>query len=127
MTHAIEPYSTFFEGENLRPYPVRGDNMEPGLCRGDVALIRPVDDYDGEGVYLVGIEYPNLRRVACTVGKKKNDIADTELFLFNDNERYSRQTITLGHFREIVVAKVCFRLQVFDHAFARDLFKTAGG
>jgi phage repressor protein C with HTH and peptisase S24 domain len=95
---------------NLRLLPIIGDGMEPTLKRGDFALVTPVDDYDGEGMYAllhpgVGGE-PAIYRVAY-IGRSMFE-------LMSDNPRYQRHEVSSKWFRSAVKAKVVAGVNVFD-------------
>ena len=44
---------------------VTGDTPALGLRSGDLAVVRPVNGYDGEGVYLVSFDGLELLRCIC--------------------------------------------------------------
>jgi phage repressor protein C with HTH and peptisase S24 domain len=59
---------------------VSGDAMAPGLSSGDLAVVRPVNGYDGEGVYLVNFDgLETLRRIYQTADSKYTSRCDNQL------------------------------------------------
>lgn len=93
----------------IRMTPVTSDTMEPTLRRGDFVLAVPTDRYEIQGLYLLGEE---VFRVQPN-GKKG------ELWLLRDNQRYTRQDVSLEWFNETVMAYVVGHLKVFDHRYFR--------
>lgn len=102
-----KPRFRAFFARGLRSFPVLSDNMEPTLRRGDFALVQYVDRYEGDGVYVVGLDYPNLRRVDAFGGKVR---------IWSDNPRYSRQEVSREWFNANVVAKVVFAAKCLDRS-----------
>lgn len=106
---------------SARPFVIETDAMSPTLrSHRDVAMMMPVPDYQGEGIYaltspLSGIE---IYRVQGTSGRK--------LRLMCDNKVYSDQIITLADFREAVLAKVVGRVEFYDGPSYRAFVEAIG-
>lgn len=117
MAQAAEPYTTFFSRNNLRHHVVAGDAMSPTMCEDDVVLVTPADDFDGEGVYLVGLDRPRFYRVASCIGVEALD-------LISDNSRYHRERVTLDWFRDNVIGSAAFKLCALTRE-ARDFVRSS--
>ena len=95
---------------SARPFVIDTDAMAPTLrSHRDVAMMMPVSDYQGEGIYALtspggGIA---IYRVQGSSGRK--------LRLMCDNKVYSDQIISLADFREEVLAKIVGRIEFYDH------------
>lgn len=83
-----------------RPWPVIGDMMEPVLKRGDLLLCRPVTEYVGFGVYLLG---------EGAIYKVDRDFGHG-LRLMPSNERYRPHTVSYEAFDRGVLAKVDYAI-----------------
>src|SRR5690348_13076744 len=90
----------------LFPWPVEGDNMEPTLKRGGFVICRRVDDFIGEGVYLLSDGVGNrLCRAARVFGR-------AEIELRSDNRLYTPYVAPLRWFQQHVIAKAAFNVAV---------------
>lgn len=107
----------FGRRDGLRAFPVIGDMMAPTFRRGDFALVAPVDDWRGAGVYVIGLEDPSLLRVEVAVRGRG---APARLRLVPDNRLYSADEVTLAWFRAHVVAKAAFAVTMMDPALIPD-------
>lgn len=108
----------FGRREGLRAFPVLGDMMAPTFRRGDFALVAPVDDYRGDGVYVIGLEDPSLLRVEVAAPRPRG--APVTLRLVPDNRRYAAHDMTRADFRAHVVAKAVFAVTMMDPALIPD-------
>jgi phage repressor protein C with HTH and peptisase S24 domain len=113
MSEALQSYNDFMEEGALRSFPVHGDSMAPTLDRGDVAIVRPVTAFVGDGIYSVGLEFPSLYRVAAVISKRA-------LRLSGDNPSYPDQIVSAEWFRENVIGKAVFKVNVIDRALLPD-------
>jgi hypothetical protein len=113
MSKALQPYHELMQEGGLRPFPVLSDSMSPTLQRGDIAIIRPITAFVGEGIYAVGIEGPSLYRVTRKISAR-------EFILASDNTAYPPQTVSADWFRENVVGKVVYAINVIDRSLLPD-------
>lgn len=87
-----------------RLMPVLGDGMAPTFADGDVVAVRPVDDFDGDGVYVLASPTidggPELR--SCD-----RSVARSDIRLMLDNPRYRNvEHVPREWFREHVIGRV---------------------
>jgi hypothetical protein len=99
----------------FRVHAVKGDAMEPTLRGGrDYALLAPVSQYTGEGIYLVhagaGLD---LFRVMNNMDGKGG------LVLFQENRRDEKYHLPLDKFEELVTAIVVADIRTRDERFLR--------
>lgn len=97
-----------FRSGRLRTHKVLGDGMSPTLrSNHDFVLIKPVDHYVGEGIYLVGEgTWQDLFRLQ-KMGDPKRRIR-----LFRDNPVYSDQYLTMDEFDSIALGIVVAMIKV---------------
>ncbi|WP_133772557.1 S24 family peptidase [Enterovirga rhinocerotis] len=101
--------------EGLQLFPIRGDSMEPTFYRGDFALVRAVDRWDGEGCYVLDLPFgPVLYRVAPAGGMAR---------LMSDNERYSTWEMPRDDLLGCLLAKAVFKLNVMDRRLVPDALR----
>lgn len=95
-----------FRSGRLRTHKVLGDGMSPTLrSNHDFVLIKPVDHYVGEGIYLVGS--PLGQDFYRTQG-----IGRGQIRLARDNKHYEDQIVPAAWFDEHVLAIVVADIKV---------------
>ncbi|KQT17721.1 hypothetical protein ASG40_17010 [Methylobacterium sp. Leaf399] len=100
----------------LQAVPVRSDNMEPTLRRGDFVLVAPTDAYQGEGVYAtVSLGAVVLHRFE-RVGKGR-------IRMWSDNPHYTRYEISKDEFLAMLFAKVVITARVVDRLLLPDALR----
>lgn len=102
----VEAKPEAFYSSKLRIEKVIGDGMNPTLNGGlDFALVRPVDRYIGEGIYLLGTPLGKDFYRVQGAGRGK-------ILLMRDNKHYSDQIISDAKFDEYVLAIVVADIKV---------------
>ncbi len=108
-----------FRSARLRVVQVVGDGMAPTLRpHFDFALCKPVDRYQGEGIYLLAdcLGGQDFFRVDGVL-----DAGEPRVRLMRDNPLYPMKIVAKAQFEEAVLAFVVADIKVRDHRFLRDL------
>lgn len=101
----VTPLSNFNNPEidisKLRELRGEGDNMQPTInWNRDFALVQPVDEYDGDGIYCLSQgDDINVYRIEC--------ICD-QAHIISDNKAYSMQAVSRDKLNSMIIGKVRF-------------------
>lgn len=81
----------------VRCVPVRQADLVPSLRPGNMAFVSPIDDYEGPGVYLLGVAQPRFRHVC--------DLPDGQMLVADGNHPGLREVLSAEAFREAVLGR----------------------
>ncbi len=106
----LEAKPADFYSQKFRVIPVIGTAMNPTLRGGlDWAMIRPVDSYQGEGIYVIGNAVGHdFYRAESTLDRTKR------IRLWRDNKIFGEDFVTKAWFDEHVLAIVVADVKVRD-------------
>jgi hypothetical protein len=106
--HAMKAFPLPADLARGRPLQIIGDGMMPTLQPyRDIAMVKPVDRYVGEGVYAIeqcgGIDLFRVQPARVGV-----------LSLMRDNKIYSGRELTVEEFNAAVLGKVFGKIDFYD-------------